>query len=130
MLRTRLWMGAVLVALAAGVLLADQWFEPWFPFLFVLLAALAGIACHELLHLIPEARRPPAGLCYTAILVLLAANWLPHLKPVGATWSWIAGLFAALVLGAFLVEMANFQVPRAAITRNALAICIVRCRRL
>ena len=32
MLRTRLWMGAVLVALVVGVLVVDQWLPPWFPF--------------------------------------------------------------------------------------------------
>lgn len=126
MLRTRLWMGAVLVALAVGVLVADQWLAPWFPFLFLLLSVLAAIACHELLLLIPEARRPAPGICYTGVLVLLVFNWLPHLKPqLGGTWSWVAGIFAALVLGAFLVEMANFQAPGESINRIALTVWLV-----
>ena len=40
MLRTRLWMGAVLVVLSVGVLVFDHRFEPWYPFLFLLTGVL------------------------------------------------------------------------------------------
>ena len=40
MLRTRLWMGAVLVALVGAMLVADR--PPWFPFLFLLLLVWGG----------------------------------------------------------------------------------------
>ena len=45
MLRTRLWMGAVLIALTVGVLVFDQRFDPWYPFLLVFLLALGLLAC-------------------------------------------------------------------------------------
>ena len=43
MLRTRLWMGAILILLTVGMLTLDQRFSPWYPFLFVFFAALAGL---------------------------------------------------------------------------------------
>ena len=60
MLRTRLWMGALLIALTAGVLTVDQRFARWYPFLFVLVLALTLLACVELLHLIRPGQRPSA----------------------------------------------------------------------
>jgi phosphatidate cytidylyltransferase len=130
MLRTRLWMGAILVALAVGVLVVDQWLAPgYYPFLFVLLLGLAGTACFELLALLPEARRPPAWLCFAAVAALVVANWLPHLglpAPLRDShpWSWIASVFAAVVLAAFLVEMAGFREPGESVTRMALVVWI------
>ena len=63
MLQTRLWMGAVLIALVAGVLVVDQWLAPWFPILFVLVVALACVSTFELLHLLkPPARQWTAAL--------------------------------------------------------------------
>ena len=34
MLKTRLWMGAILVVLAVGMIAGDQYLPPYFPFLF------------------------------------------------------------------------------------------------
>src|SRR5262249_62353213 len=60
MLRTRLWMGAILIALASGVLLIDQFLQPWYPFLFIFILALALAACFELLQLLgPPGSGPP-----------------------------------------------------------------------
>ena len=36
MLKTRLWMGAILIVLAVGALVVDQWLAPWYPFLLLL----------------------------------------------------------------------------------------------
>src|ERR1700730_2138716 len=47
MLRTRLWMGAILILLTAGVLVADGHLAPWYPFLLILVVALASVACFE-----------------------------------------------------------------------------------
>jgi phosphatidate cytidylyltransferase len=128
MLRTRLWMGAVLVALVLGVLTIDQWLAPWFPFLYVLVVALALIACFELLHLLPAGRRPPAWLCYGSVALVLTANWPAHLLPVRwgpwDPWHWIAGTLAAVVLSAFVVEMAAFRQSGESVVRLALAVWI------
>jgi phosphatidate cytidylyltransferase len=130
MLRTRLWMGAILVALTVGVLVIDQRLAPWYPFLFVLLTLLAGAACYELLGLLPEGRRPSGWFCYLGILAMAVATWAPHVGTAGASregkpWAWIALTFAAVVVLSFLVEMYAFQEPGESVSRIALKIWVV-----
>ena len=55
MLRTRLWMGGLLIVLAVLVLVVDQRLAPWFPFLFVLVLGLASLATFELCQLLRTA---------------------------------------------------------------------------
>jgi phosphatidate cytidylyltransferase len=121
-------MGAVLVALSAGVLALDGRLEPWFPFLFLLTSLLSLVATYEFLHLLDDPRRPPAWLAYGGVAAIIIANWLPHLPGVPAAladpWGWIAGAFAAVVLAAFLCEMAVFREPGQAVTRIAMTLFI------
>ena len=121
MLRTRLWMGAVLIVLVVGVLLVDERLGPWYPFLLLLLLALSLVACFELLHLLGP-RRPPSWFCYLAVVAVILANWVSALNPSLDPWLWIMGVFAAVVLGAFLVEMATFREPGESVTRIALTV--------
>src|SRR5262249_13582045 len=126
MLRTRLWMGAALIALASGVLVADQYLEPWYPFLFVFILALALVACRELLELLGSALSLPAWLCYASVTALIASNWPAHLA-VGnrdAAWNWVVGTFSVIVLSAFLVEMATFREPGRSVMRIAFTVFI------
>src|SRR5438067_7883045 len=100
MLRTRLWMGAVLIALTVGVLIFDRRFAPWYPFLFLLLLSLELLACHELLALLGSEQRPWPWLCYTAVAVLVVVNWPVHLWPWARDISphalaWVLGTYAA-----------------------------------
>jgi phosphatidate cytidylyltransferase len=126
MLRTRLWMGAVLVSLSIGVLVLD--FEPYYPFLFVLTALLSLVATYELLHLLDDERRPPSWLAYGGQAALLIANWVPHLEgvpsPLSEPWRLIAGTFAAIMLSAFIREMVIFRGPGHAVTRISLTLFI------
>jgi phosphatidate cytidylyltransferase len=132
MLRTRLWMGAILIGLTVGVLVLDQWLAPWYPFLFVLVLLLALLGCRELLELLPPSRRPWAGLCYPAVTALVAANWLawivpplvPGLVADRDPWVWIAGVFAVVVLAGFATEMAAFNAPGESVARISLAVWI------
>jgi phosphatidate cytidylyltransferase len=119
MLRTRLWMGSVLVALTIGALVVDQRLGPWFPFLFLLLTGLGGLATWELLQLLPPGQRPVRWLGVAAVMALATANWPAHLlvEPAVDAWLWIVGVFAAVVLAAFLVEMAAFREPGESVTR-------------
>src|SRR5262249_2641632 len=120
MLRTRLWMGAVLIALTVGVLVLDRTLGPWYPFLLTLLVVLALVACHELLQLLGQSYRLPLGLCYASVLAVLLANWPAHLWPDALPsdpWLWVLGTFAAVVLLAFLVEMATFREPGESVVR-------------
>ena len=106
-------MGAVLIALTVGVLVVDQWLAPWYPFLFVLVMTLAGLVCFELRGLLDPVSRPPSWLCFASVLGLVTLNWVrPVAEWYGRSpdpWLWIAGLFAAVLMAAFLWEMSVFQ---------------------
>src|SRR6202030_1390147 len=105
MLRTRLWMGTILVLLTAGVLVADRHLAPWDPFFVVLVLALASVACFEMHGLLVGPLQPPLWLCYTSVIALVAANWAPRLfAPESDVWRWPLGTFAAVVIVSFLAE--------------------------
>jgi hypothetical protein len=123
-------MGAVLIALTVGALVVDQRLAPWYPFLLLLMLVLGLAGCYELLHLLRTTRRLPGWLCYSGVGGLVLVNWLPrlapHCLPAGLLdpepWHWIVGVFAAVVLAAFLLEMATFQEPGESVTRIATVI--------
>jgi phosphatidate cytidylyltransferase len=130
MLRTRLWMGAVLVTLVVGMLVIDRHLGPWFPFLFVFVLGLALAACFELLHLLPPDRRPLPGLCFALVAALVMVNWLPHLPgPTGPLardpWRWLGCAFGLAVLVVFLAEMATFREPGGSVVRMAVTVWAV-----
>src|SRR2546428_6755535 len=78
MLTTRLWMGAVLIALTIGMLVVDPYLHPWFPFLFFFQLGLTLLACRELVNLLGPERSPQKLLCYLGVPVFVFANWLLH----------------------------------------------------
>ncbi len=122
MLTTRLWMGAVLVALAVGMLVFDQRWAPWYPFLFVFQVVASLAACHEFVGLLGPDRQPQRGLCYLAVLALALSNWLVH-PPVGDrghAWLGILGCFTAVLLVSLVWEMASFHGPGRSTERIAL----------
>ncbi len=126
MLQTRLWMGALLIGLAVGMLVVDRHLAPWFPFLVVFVLGLALAACFELIHLLGPNRRPHAWLCYGGITLLALANWLPHLPDVaGDCWLWILSTFTGLVLATFVLEMARFQQPGDSVERMARTLWVL-----
>jgi phosphatidate cytidylyltransferase len=106
MLRTRLWMGALLIVLVVAVLCFDP--APWYPFLLALLLLLGAVGGIELYHLLGAARGVPLWQIVPSVLVVLLANWPAHFLPKGNPWLLILGTFAAVVLAAFLFEMARF----------------------
>jgi hypothetical protein len=113
MLQTRLWMGTVLVLLAAGMLVLDQMLAPWFPFLFVFILVLALAASRELVGLLGSRRPLQDKILYGGVILLLSANWwVPWLRPHGwsvSFWECLLGIFAALTVVGFLLEMANYR---------------------
>ena len=125
MLRTRLWMGAALIALAAAMLVFDQQVEPWFPFFLAFLLVLAAGATVELLDLLSPERRPPRALCLLAVPAVLLANWPAHVGLGQDPWRAVLWAFAAAVLAAFLAEMATFREPGGSVVRIALAAWVV-----
>src|SRR5262245_10285670 len=106
MLTTRLWMGAILVALTAGMFLVDGSLYPWHPFLFVFVVGLGLAACREIIQLLGPNRRPHAALCYIGVVALGLANWLPHClphlpwnsEPTRSPWTVVLGVYVAMVL--------------------------------
>jgi phosphatidate cytidylyltransferase len=133
MLRTRLVVGTVLAGLAAGMLLLDERFDPWFPFLFATVTLLSILGTIELVRLLPSSRRPSLWLCLAGVLALVILNWGPVISGhvtgqsfVSATaWPWLVQGLAAVVLFTFLHEMATFQQPGGAAERMALTVWTV-----
>ncbi len=120
MLRTRLWMGALLIGLMAGVLLVDR--PPAYPFLLALIAVIGLLGAVEMRRLLAVwgvRVWPLVG----GVLILLLANWTPHLWPAwGSSWAIILGVFVAVVLVTFLAEMAAFVEPGSGVIRVALTV--------
>lgn len=129
MLGTRLWMGAILIVLTAGMLVLDQHLAPWFPFLFVFLVGLALAACREMIELLGPARNPQVALCYFGVALLGAGNWLVHLPArygmSAEPWALLLGLYAGLVISVFLWEMATFTEAGRSVERMALTVWLL-----
>ena len=123
-------MGAILVGLAVGMPVIDQYVQRWNPFLFVFVMLLAGVACHELLDLLPASRRPSRWVCFSGVSATLAANWIVALETHGSMrdpdpWHWILGVFTVAGLLAFLVEMAEFREAGQSVVRIATALFVI-----
>jgi phosphatidate cytidylyltransferase len=127
MLRTRILVGTILVVLATAMLVFDQPYQPYFPFLLLFIIVLALAACVELLQLLGPERRMHPWFCLVALLAVLLANWPAHVLPALKLdpWNSLLAVLTAVVLTAFLVEMARFQRPDGAVPRIALTIWII-----
>ncbi len=122
MLRTRLWMGTLLIGLALAALLFD--WQPWCPFLLLLSLPAAAAACYELVHLLEMYRLRPS-VCLLGVCGVVLANWPAHVTEFGEPWQWILGTFTAWFLIAFLIEAAYFKGPNGAVARLALELFAV-----
>ena len=121
MLKTRLWMGALLIALTIGMLVGDQHLAPWFPFLFLFQLVLSLAACHELVNLLGPQRAPQKIVCYIGVSVFVLANWfINYPTPHAHAWTLLIGILAGLLLIVFLYEMAIFAEPGRSMERMAL----------
>jgi phosphatidate cytidylyltransferase len=118
MLRTRLWMGAVLIVLVTGVLLLDR--PPVYPCLMALIMLLGLGASYEMVQLM-AAHRLRMWPTVVAVEVVILANWGPALLS-GDPWHWVSGVFAAVVVGAFLEEIALFRDAGGVVLRLALLV--------
>jgi phosphatidate cytidylyltransferase len=114
-------MGAVLIALAVGMLVFDQRLAPWYPFLFVFQVGLALAGCHEFIGLLGPERGPQPIVCYGGVAAMGVANWAVQLLGDSAhAWTGILGCFTALLLVAFAWEMATFIGPGRSTERVAV----------
>jgi phosphatidate cytidylyltransferase len=109
MLKTRMWMGALLIVLVIAVLRFDP--APY-PFLLLLAIFLAFVGSVELHQLIGAAHGLPLWLSGGSVLVVVLANWPAHVWPglFGSDpWRPVLAVYSAVVLLGFLVEMAVFR---------------------
>jgi len=131
-MKVRIWIGSLMAALTAALLVADNWLGNYHPFLLFFLVVLAPLSCKELLTLLPPERRPAAWFVQLCVFVVLLGNWPAHLSewwgnvlpPLNA-WQILFDLFALVVLAAFCHEMATFREPGGSVQRIALTVWIV-----
>ena len=128
MIRTRVLVGTGLAFAAAGLLVGDQWFAPWFPALFACLMLVGVVATRELVGLFPPAFRPSTPLVIFAVCLTLAANWyavvqahaLPALPAAASPWEPVLFAFVGTVVAAVLIEMARYRGPGSVVPRLGL----------
>jgi phosphatidate cytidylyltransferase len=132
MLRTRLIVGSILVALTAGMLLFDA--VPWYPFLLVVTVLLAVLGAREFAGLLTAKSTPLSAVVPVVTGLVVAANWIPVLDRVYSSgdnptpdrgWTAVTSALAAAVLGLFLAEMRAFTGPGRAVERLALGVFTV-----
>ena len=130
MLGTRLVIGLSMVAGILLVLCLDEWLAPWFPIWFVLAVIAMGASAMELVGLLhATSARPSGNTVFGGVMALVVANWAPHVTdamlavprladalpydpaaPVGAL-AWPLCTFVAIVMGAFVIQSAQFEQP-------------------
>jgi phosphatidate cytidylyltransferase len=126
MLRTRLWMGTLLIGLAVLILWEHEWFYPWYPLLFVCYLAATVFAAREFLSLLPEAVRPDSPLTLTFIAILAVFSWWPAVVQSGRepieldTGDLMTAGVVAGTIAAMLREIARFRGPDRIVERVAL----------
>lgn len=116
MIRTRIIVGTLLAAAAAGILVADTWLAPWFPCLFACLMFTGVVATRELIRLFPAAMRPHEICSIAGVCIILASNFAPA---TGVRLPLVIVLVAAFLV-AFLLEMRAFREPGNIVPRLAL----------
>jgi phosphatidate cytidylyltransferase len=129
MLRTRLWMGAILIVLTGCMLVVDQWLDPAYPFLFIFVVGLGWIALREIILLLGPERKPQIGLSYAALLLMALANWASHQAwmsgRIHSAWEVVVGVYVLLLLAVFLREMQHFTQAGRSLERMALTVWII-----
>jgi len=131
MLRTRLWIGTLLIGLGVLLLAEDRWFAPWFPILFVCFVAGSLLATRELLLILPEDIRPSVRLTLGVIGLMAMLNWWPafqqtrELQPGIRVAHLIGACVVCGTIAAFLLEMWRFRGPGGGTLRVALTAFIL-----
>jgi phosphatidate cytidylyltransferase len=131
MLRTRLIVGTILAALALAMILVDELFAPWFPFLIATVGLLTFLATLELVALLPSVYRPNRAVALGGVWLIVLSAWAPiflaHSQQpttrfaTDPTW-WVLSAVAVSVITAFLYEMATFREPGLSVPRLALTV--------
>jgi phosphatidate cytidylyltransferase len=117
---TRLWTGALLIAIGLGILILDAWLAPWFPVLLVAALCASMLSAIELQGLLPSPGPRPWLTCLGVALVILA-NWPSHVLGFGEAWHWIGLTAVGVFMLIFLVEATQYRQPGEATLRISLA---------
>jgi phosphatidate cytidylyltransferase len=130
MIATRVLVGSLLAFAAVGVLIGDGYLAPWYPCLFVCLAAIGVVAARELVRIFPESYRPSRALVTTGVLLCLVANWYPRARielgyEPGSVWPFLVFVFVAALIAAFLLEMYRYREPGWVVPRLGATILAV-----
>jgi phosphatidate cytidylyltransferase len=120
MLRTRLWMGSLLILGVVGMLVFDERTAPWYPSQLLFQLALTLAACREIVTLLgPERPILPFSMTACSLAIMLASWVLGWFEMPQHAWPAILGLLTGSQLLIFLVEMARFREPGGALERMA-----------
>ncbi len=124
-MRTRIVVGNLLAAFTIALLVGDSYLAPWFPVLFTALAFIGVVATRELVSLFPADFRPATAPTIAAVLVVMAANWLPLVVRSMTGFESVAIAFVAVFMAAVLVELARFREPGGIVPRLGLVVFAV-----
>lgn len=129
MLSTRLVFGILMVAGLLAALWLDEFLAPWYPFWFLLAAAVMIGAAREVIGLLSAtSASPSANSVVGGVLAILVANWMPHLienqsqaeaepallydpgRPLDVL-AWPFLTFIAVLMASFVVQSVQFNRP-------------------
>ena len=130
MLGTRVVTSLAMAGVLITALFLDEWLAPWFPFWLVICLGVTGVAALELVDLLKQTNvRPSGNTVFGGVLVLVLANWVPHLlgelhrlpqhagraaydplSPVNAL-AWPMMAFATIVMATFIAQSLQFEKP-------------------
>ncbi len=129
MLSTRLVFGILMVAGLLAALWLDEMLAPWYPFWFLLAAAVMIGAAREVIGLLgATSASPSANSVVGGVLAILVANWMPHLvenqsqaeaepallydpgRPLDVL-AWPFLTFIAVLMASFVVQSVQFNRP-------------------
>ncbi len=129
MLAHRIVTGLCLVAVFATVLIADEWFFPWYPLWFALSFLVMGWLALEVVGLLnATSARPSGNTVFGGVLAMVVANWAPHITvylvgdprfsslahepavPINAL-AWPLWAFVGVVMFSFVAQSIQFVQP-------------------
>lgn len=112
MLRTRLWMGSLLIFGVIGMLAFDERLPPWYPSQLLFQVALALAACREVSSLLGEVRPVRTFVMTGCVLAMTLASWVfGWLGMPRHAWPVIVGILTGSQMLLFVVEMVRFREP-------------------
>jgi phosphatidate cytidylyltransferase len=119
MLRTRLWMGAILILVACLILWEEN---PKKPILLAVAISVGYLAIREMNNLLPVAQRPSQALVASMGLCMITLPWWVNSENLGFAW---VGTLLIAYLAHSLVEMKKFHGPDQIVVRQSTLIFIL-----